>query len=403
MQKTMMYIIGWLVTLLATVLLSIQHEWMSVAVVVVVGMVWSGLAFFVYGAGSSKHVQAHLAVSSASVAQNSAEALQLIMHDVDVVIDQEVEIVRGELLQVKDLIAEAIETLNRSFTNLNDASQREGDLVMGLMANMGTTHSEEMSIQKFSNETRDIMQYLIGLVVGISRRSQETVIQIDDMVSQFGMIFTLLEDVKGIADQTNLLALNAAIEAARAGDAGRGFAVVADEVRKLSLHSNQLNGQIRSKAEQVRLTVDHVRVIVGDMATKDMQEAISSRARVDSVMEDLVEMNRSIGDRLSNVSSMITEVDYNVSQAIRSLQFEDITRQLVEQVQHHLDNLNGLASLVHRSTEEMMAQQMVSSEDYRARMEVLRSKIHQERERIESTRMRRVKAASMDAGDVDLF
>ena len=69
------------------------------------------------------------------------------------------------------------------------------------------------------------------------------------------------------------MALNAAIEAARAGEAGRGFAVVADEVRKLSLNSNILNEQIRKQAENAKKTVDQVRQLVSDTASKDMQEA----------------------------------------------------------------------------------------------------------------------------------
>lgn len=402
MQKSMMVIIGWVVTILAAVVLWTQAQQVAVITVAVSALLWTGLSLLMRA--NDAPVKATAAKSnSALAAQETADALQLIMCDVDAVIDQEVEIVRGELLQVKDLIAEAIETINNSFTGLNNASQREGELVLSLMANMGSEASDEMSIQKFSEETREIMQYLIELIVSISERSQETVLKIDDMVSQFGAIFTLLEDVKTIADQTNLLALNAAIEAARAGDAGRGFAVVADEVRKLSLHSNQLNEQIRSKAEQARLTVDQVRLIVGNMATKDMREAVNSRAKVDNIMEGLVEMNQSISDRLGDVSGLIREIDHNVSDAIRSLQFEDITRQLVEQVQNHLDNLNSLAGTMNRSSSHMMEEPMTSAEDYRARMEVLRTKINEERARIESTRMRRVMAASMDSGDVDLF
>lgn len=340
--------------------------------------------------------------SGAADAQTTGDVMQVIMGDIDAVIDQEVEIVRGELLQVKDLIAEAVDTLNNSFTNLNDASQREGALVMGLMANIGGTDGG-MTIQKFSDETRDIMHYLIDLIMNISNRSRDTVVKIDDMVSQINAIFTLLEDVKTIADQTNLLALNAAIEAARAGESGRGFAVVADEVRKLSLNSNKLNEQIRKKAEQARLTVDEVRDIVGDTAHKDMREAEDSKARADHMMEGLASMNASIAARLGDVSGIISDIEFNVSNAIRSLQFEDITRQLVDQVQNHLDNLHDMANTTHQSTIQMMATPVTSSTDYAERMEVLRHKIHEERDRIEATRMTRVKAASMDAGDVDFF
>lgn len=48
-------------------------------------------------------------------------------------------------------------------------------------------------------------------------------------------------------------------------------------------------------------------------------------------------------------------------------------------------------------------QPVASSTDYANRMEELRRKIHEERDRIEATRMKRVKASSMEAGDVDFF
>lgn len=408
MQKKSILLIGWLLTLSAVGLLIFVEQDIVALSVFVSAALWTLLIALTTNLFSSHHANQEENISGlsgstgAGEAQATGEVLKVIMHDVDSVIDQEVEIVRGELLQVKDLIAEAVETLNNSFTNLNDASQREGDVVMGLMANIGGSNGG-MTIQKFSEETGDIMSYLIDLIVNISHRSRNTVTKIDEMVSQINAIFVLLEDVKTIADQTNLLALNAAIEAARAGDAGRGFAVVADEVRKLSLHSNQLTEQIRRKAEQTKLTVDEVKEIVGDTAHKDMREAVDSKARVDNMMDGLTNMNNSISSRLADVSDVIRDIDYNVSNAIRSLQFEDITRQLVEQVQNHLDNLNSMARTTQNSTVDMMSTPVTSSEDYAQRMALLQRTIHAERQRIETTRMHRVKAASMDAGEVDFF
>lgn len=408
MQKKKMLIIGWLLSLTVAVVAMLFAQEIAAYSAAVSALLWT-IAIAVVRVAPIEDAVARVqqkpsarSSSGAVEAQATGDVMQVIMGDIDAVIDQEVEIVRGELLQVKDLIAEAVETLNNSFTNLNDASQREGALVMGLMANIGGSDGG-MTIQKFSDETRDIMHYLIDLIMNISKRSRDTVAKIDDMVSQINAIFTLLEDVKTIADQTNLLALNAAIEAARAGESGRGFAVVADEVRKLSLNSNKLNEQIRKKAEQARLTVDEVRDIVGDTAHKDMREAEDSKARADHMMEGLSSMNASIAARLGDVSGIISDIEFNVSNAIRSLQFEDITRQLVDQVQNHLDNLHDMANTTHESTIQMMATPVASSTDYANRMEELRRKIHEERDRIEATRMTRVKASSMDAGDVDFF
>lgn len=63
-----------------------------------------------------------------------------------------------------------------------------------------------------------------------------------------------------MASRTNMLALNAGIEAARAGDAGRGFAVVASEVKALA-------SQTRVAAGDIAQYVDHIRDIVGQVAT----------------------------------------------------------------------------------------------------------------------------------------
>ncbi len=98
------------------------------------------------------------------------------------------------------------------------------------------------------------------------------------------------------------MALNAAIEAARAGEAERGFAVVADEVRKLSLNSNILNEQIRKQAENAKKTVDQVRQLVSDTSSKDMQEAESSKGKVDFLIGELEAMNTGLSSQLGDVS-----------------------------------------------------------------------------------------------------
>ncbi|MDG6777664.1 methyl-accepting chemotaxis protein [Thiomicrorhabdus sp. zzn3] len=410
LQVIKTYWIAWLFTILGGILSFIEIPYIELLSMLIISLVWTlQVARVAMPEPSDQESPVspmpQAAASHALIPITKVdESLKSVAEDFDQAIDHESEVIKEELVQVKELIAEAIETLNNSFSDLHDQTNAEYKLVLSLLENLGgDASSKHMSVQRFSSEIKVVLQYLIDLLTAASQRSTQTVDKIDDMVGQIEAIFTLLEDVKGIADQTNLLALNAAIEAARAGEAGRGFAVVADEVRKLSLNSNQLNEQIRKQAEKARGTVDQVRSIVSETANKDMEHAVSSQTKVDGMLHDLEEMNNGISENLGDVSGIISEIEVSVSNAMRSLQFEDIVRQLVDQVIHHLENLNEFSDKINAFLDESRTIPVSSESEHQERIDQLKMVVAQQRQHMEEFRMKRVQADSMEEGDVDLF
>ncbi len=323
-------------------------------------------------------------------------------------LNTEVESSCKELRQARGVVGDAVSKLGGSFSGLNNDIQKQKGMVVSLIDNVsgaslkGTGGDEKaIGIKEFANETSEILTYFIDLLVNVSKQSIETVHKIDDMVYQMDEIFKLLEDIKTIADQTSLLALNAAIEAAHAGEAGRGFAVVADEVRKLSQHSNKFNDEIRSHVEKTRVSIFDARKIVGDVASKDMNMAISAKSRVDMMLDEVGKMNSRVSDNLGEVSLISDNINNNVNQAVRGLQFEDIVSQQIDSSQKYLEKLKGFSNNILSSLSDMNTEE--SQITYDESINELKSKLQESRSNLNHERDKPAHQESIVEGEVELF
>ncbi len=312
---------------------------------------------------------------------------------------------RGDLHKIQALVSDAVVTLQGSFNGLNTASEKQKNLVTELVSKM---HSEDesnhhVSFAEFANETDNVLKFFIEHVLQVSTNSMRMVEHINNMVDQMGEAENLLEDVKTIADQTNLLALNAAIEAARAGEAGRGFAVVADEVRNLSGRSNVFNEEIREVIGNTRDTITKAKQEVNDLASKDMNFAIESKARVDEMMVQVAEVNEHIKEHLGDVSTIALDIDSMVGDAVRSLQFEDIVNQLAEYSQHHLDRADKVIGELHGGLKNLRAAEKAGITVYIKELGILQEHLRQFVNDDSLKINRPVEQGSMDEGEVELF
>ena len=267
-------------------------------------------------------------------------------------LSEELTLLRAELTQVRDLSSEAVRTLTDSFHGLNADAVEQSALVRSTIKDIGGEEgSGNIGFEEFTRETSTFLQEFIDVLVNVSHQGMSTVNCIDDMAGHMDEIFALLTDVKSFADQTNLLALNAAIEAARAGEAGRGFAVVADEVRKLSRHSEHFNEQIGNQAKTAQTSIARARDLVSSVASRDMNTTLQAKSRLDAMMDQVYAMNEGVSVNLEKVSQIAENIDGNVGLAVRSLQFEDIVRQLSVQAENRaekvFDSLHGLLGFIH--------------------------------------------------------
>lgn len=312
----------------------------------------------------------------------------------------------NDLSRSKILLNSAITGLSQSFSELNTLIQTQKGYVSTAIANISGTDKQDsnsIDIETFANEVSVVIQHFINMLIEMSKESISTVHRIDDIIQNMDVVFELIDEVKGIADQTSLLALNAAIEAARAGEEGRGFAVVADEVRKLSKFSNDFNDRIRDQITKTRNSITDTRKIVGNVASKDMSMAISSKAKVDTMLEQVTLTNRNIAHIVASVLEITDNINLKINDAVRGLQFEDILTQQLDVTKRYLGAVGefttSYSGKIHAASDQFVNDNASAS----SLLVDIRDSINLLKQNWERDRHNPTNHSSVNQGEVELF
>jgi methyl-accepting chemotaxis protein len=243
-----------------------------------------------------------------------------------------------ELGNTQAILSDAINTLVDTFTSLADQVRAQQALTLfitggGEGGSDAEGHDSKKIFEHFVQLTSDAMNEFVDSTVQNSKHAMELVEKMDAINVEVGSILKILNEVEGIAKQTNLLALNAAIEAARAGEAGRGFDVVADEVRNLSESTNKFSKQIRGLVHNVNDALVDAEASINKLAASDMTFVMDSKQHVQSMMADLSALNNTIAQNAIELHQINAKVESNVGVAVATLQFQDMSSQLIAHAQ----------------------------------------------------------------------
>ncbi len=178
----------------------------------------------------------------------------------------------------------------------------------------------------------------------------------------------LAKGILEITAQTNLLALNASIEAARAGNAGKGFAVVAGEIRSLAEQSKVTAGHIQDIVKIVNNSVSALssnasnimgfmdkEVIAGFEKLVDTADQYNKDAHLfDGMMSELQETTNMMRLSVSSISNAIQEVSLALNEGAEGVEsiagmtasLTDKTDDLLASADENAENASKLRDMI---------------------------------------------------------
>lgn len=304
-----------------------------------------------------------------------------------------------ELGNTQAILSDAIAKLVENFTAM--AEEVRAQQALTLFISEGKADSEGKSAKQkfeiFVQATSDAMNEFVDSTVQNSKHAMELVEKMDMINTQVSSILGILNEVENIAKQTNLLALNAAIEAARAGEAGRGFAVVADEVRNLSENTNKFSKQIRTLVHNVNDSLVSAEAAINKLAASDMTFVMDSKQHVHEMMSDLTALNETMAKNAVELSQINAKVEQNVAVAVSTLQFQDMSSQLIGHAQMRIEALQEVANQMGSGTDSLNRQ------EYLGQIAAYNNSLHEHVVTLDAKKSNPVAQNNFDTGDIELF
>ena len=206
-------------------------------------------------------------------------------------------------------------------------------------------HAEVVQVADISRSTGEVIGQLTEYM---SRRDNEIAGLVDDARGLTEFVLT----IQKIAKATHMLALNARIEASRAGEHGAGFQVVADEVRNLSQQSDDAARDVGTRIESLAARLAEAsreRSAPADDPTTHRRPADNQPGLIDR-LEAVAQMQASLVERLETFTGRVETASREMvansatvhgltTAAMGGLQFQDITRQVIEHVMSSLEDV----------------------------------------------------------------
>jgi methyl-accepting chemotaxis protein len=224
---------------------------------------------------------------------------------------------------------EAAFSLMEKFMVVREASGRASGAARSLRAEIEDTRSEK-SINFTADNTRKAVRAEREAIRDLSACTKENREHLQAMRGEIEAGLVLLNNITEITEQSKLIAFNMSIEAARMGEKGRGVKVITTELHKLNDRTFDFSRQVARLLGRFKeyntLLVENMEQKAGVVVTH-VEKGIDA---AEAAVESLISATSHTEAFIREIAVMSEDINRGLDGVLESLQFQDITRQMIE-------------------------------------------------------------------------
>jgi len=225
---------------------------------------------------------------------------------------------------------EATAELISRFGDVEAASSRAAAAACQILDKLENKDSGGNSVRAVAESTRraiEIERKAIDLIVSNNKTNAAKLYEMGkELESGIGIV----NEINEINERSRLIAFNMAVEAARLGEGGRGIRVIVNELRSLNDRTTKFASEIVSLLKRFR---DYNKALVSEIAENSEKlngEVVSGMQTTNDAVESLIVSASTMEELSGQIASSSVEVQKNLDKVLEVLQFQDISRQILE-------------------------------------------------------------------------
>ena len=233
---------------------------------------------------------------------------------------------------------EAAFSLMEKFLVVREASGKAAKSAQEIRKDLEDTQSVK-SIYFTAENSRNMVRAERVSIRELSLCTRENQEHLRAMKGEIDAGLDLLKSITEITERSKLIAFNMSIEAARMGEKGRGVKVIVAELHKLNDRTFDFSHQVAQLLHRFR---DYNTLLVNNMDEKASVVVAQVEKGIDAAeaaVETLIKASEKTETFTREIAMMSESINHGLDGVLESLQFQDITRQMIEGGQAILSEL----------------------------------------------------------------